>query len=388
MIIHRQCQGEAINQSINDCFESERGIPLKVISVVGARPNFMKVAPVHSAFLEAGFDALLVHTGQHYDEKMSQVFFDQLGMPRPDVNLHVGSGSHAVQTARVMEAFEKVVQAEQPDVVLVAGDVNSTIACALVSTKLGVKVAHLEAGLRSYDRAMPEEINRVLTDQISDVLLTPSADGDENLAKEGIESSRVVRVGNAMIDSLLTHLEHARSLNFLESHALESRGYGLLTLHRPSNVDVKEVLEPLLEALCECAKRLPIVFPAHPRTRKQLTAFGLWEKVENTQQLKVVEPLGYLEFLALQSDAKVVMTDSGGIQEETTALGVPCLTIRENTERPITITEGTNTLVGVNPENLLKAFDDIMENGGKTGQVPEFWDGKTAQRVVKAIREL
>lgn len=361
---------------------------MKVISVVGARPNFMKVAPVHQAMLDAGIDALLVHTGQHYDQKMSQVFFDELGMPKPERNLDVGSASHAVQTARVLEAFEEVVLEEKPDAVLVAGDVNSTIACALVASKLGIKVGHLEAGLRSYDRAMPEEINRVLTDQISDVLLTPSPDADANLAKEGIAPEKIVRVGNAMIDSLFQHRAKAREIDTLNRLGVKQQGYGLLTLHRPSNVDDPATLKRLLEAIGSCSEQLPILFPIHPRTKKQVEDFGFGALLEGFTGMKLVEPLGYLDFLALQSDAKVVLTDSGGIQEETTALGVPCLTLRENTERPITITEGTNTLIGTDADALKREFQSIMDTGGKSGRVPELWDGQTGPRVAKAMLAL
>ncbi len=361
---------------------------MKILNIVGARPNFMKVSPVHRALVQAGHDAQLIHTGQHYDEKMSEVFFDQLGMPKPHRNLDVGSASHAVQTARIMEAFEPLVLEHRPDLVLVAGDVNSTVACALVATKLHVKVAHLEAGLRSRDRAMPEEINRILTDQMSDLLLTPSPDGDENLLAEGIPRERIALVGNVMIDTLLEHVERARALPTLSEMGVEPGAYGLITLHRPSNVDHRETLSGLLRSLKTICEKLPLVWAVHPRTRKRLEEFELWDTVKNTAGFRLVEPLGYLEFLALQAGAKLVLTDSGGIQEETTALGVPCLTLRENTERPITVDQGTNTLVGVDPARIVAVAMETLDGGGKSGRVPPLWDGQTAARVVKAIEAL
>jgi UDP-N-acetylglucosamine 2-epimerase (non-hydrolysing) len=354
---------------------------MKVLCIVGARPNFMKVAPVHLALSCAGVDSVLVHTGQHYDQLMSQVFFQELGMPVPRVNLEVGSGTHAVQTARIMEAFEPVVLAERPRGILVAGDVNSTIACALVAVKLGVAVAHLEAGLRSFDRAMPEEINRVLTDAISDVLLTPSADADENLLREGIPVEKIVRVGNAMIDSLHSHLPRARERRVCDRLGLTPRSYALVTLHRPSNVDEPRQLERLFEALVALSERIEVVFPVHPRTRARLSALA----VSAGPSLRLIEPLGYLDFLGLQAEARLVLTDSGGIQEETTALAVPCLTLRSNTERPVTVTEGTNTVVGTDPYAILSHVDEILATGGKRGRVPALWDGATGPRVAAAL---
>lgn len=354
---------------------------MKVLCVVGARPNFMKVAPVHAALAALGHESVLVHTGQHYDTRLSDVFFDELGLPAPQINLGVGSASHAVQTARIMETFEPVVLAQRPNCVLVAGDVNSTIACALVAVKLGIPTTHLEAGLRSFDRTMPEEINRVLTDAISDLLLTPSADADENLAREGIPAERIVRVGNAMIDSLLTHLPRARAANPGARFGVRSGEYALLTLHRPSNVDDGDRLADLLGAVAEVAARLPVIFPVHPRTAQRLSDTGF----AVPEGLRLSEPLGYLDFLGLEADARLVLTDSGGIQEETTALGVPCLTLRTTTERPITVAEGTNTVVGIEREAIVAAALEILDRGGKAARIPPLWDGQAGPRAAAAI---
>lgn len=357
---------------------------MKILCVVGARPNFMKVAPVHAALGALGHTSILVHTGQHYDARMSDVFFRDLGVAPPRLNLGVGSASHAVQTARIMEAFEPVLLAEYADGVLVAGDVNSTIACALVAVKLGTPVVHLEAGLRSFDRAMPEEINRVLTDAISDLLLTPSADADENLAREGIAAAQVVRVGNAMIDSLVTHLPRARATGIVARLGVAAQRYALATLHRASNVDERAGLEGMLQVLAQAAARLPVIFPMHPRTRARIDALGLSPRLA-IPGLQVVEPLGYLEFLGLEADAGVVLTDSGGVQEETTALGVPCLTLRTSTERPVTVSEGTNVVVGTDPARILAELDHVLATGGKAGRIPEGWDGAAGPRAAAAI---
>jgi UDP-N-acetylglucosamine 2-epimerase (non-hydrolysing) len=356
-----------------------------VLHVVGARPNFMKIAPVMRALARRDAGQKLVHTGQHWDEKMSGVFFEDLGLPRPDVDLGVGSGSHAEQTAKVMLAFEKVVVEARPDLVLVPGDVNSTVAAALVAAKLGVKVAHLEAGLRSYDRAMPEELNRVVTDHLADLLLTPSADGDANLAKEGIPASRIRRIGNVMIDTLFANRSRARGLRVPERLGLSPGRYAVATLHRPSNVDVPETLSRLLGALARIAREVPVVFPVHPRTRARLHSAGLGEAAA---ALRLCEPLGYLEFLSLTSDAGLVLTDSGGLQEETTALRIPCLTLRENTERPITVDEGTNEVVGTDPERIVPAALRALRGEGKRGRCPALWDGKAGERAADAILEL
>ncbi len=345
----------------------------------------MKVAPVHAALAARGHDSLLVHTGQHYDAQMSDVFFDDLGMPRPRVNLGVGSASHAVQTARIMEAFEPVLLAERPAGVLVAGDVNSTIACALVAVKLGTPVAHLEAGLRSFDREMPEEINRVLTDAIADLLLTPSSDADDNLRREGVASDRIVRVGNAMIDSLIAHLPRARQTRVVERFDVRPRGYALVTLHRPSNVDDPAGLERIVALLDGLAARMPVVFPMHPRTRARIAELGRAGDLAGLARLRVTEPLGYLDFLGLEADAQVVVTDSGGVQEETTALGVPCLTVRTTTERPVTVSEGTNLVVGRDTARVLAEVDAILAGGGKRGRVPALWDGHAGERAADAI---
>ncbi len=354
---------------------------MNLIQVVGARPNFMKIAPLFRAVARRGFARQrLVHTGQHYDAAMSEVFFRDLAMPAPDVFLGVGSGSHAEQTAAVLVAAEKLFSAERPDLVVVAGDVNSTLACALAAAKLGIPVAHVEAGLRSRDRSMPEEINRILTDQLAELLFTPSPDGDENLEREGVPGAKIRRVGNVMIDSLLAHLPAARRSGILGRLGLCAKGYGLLTLHRPGNVDDPAVLSRLLGALGELAREEPIVFPVHPRTRRRLSEFGL-----SAAGLRLVEPLGYLDFLSLTDGAALVLTDSGGIQEETTVLGIPCLTLRENTERPITVEVGTNQLVGLDPRRIVAEGRRALAGDGKRGRIPDLWDGHAADRMAEAI---
>jgi UDP-N-acetylglucosamine 2-epimerase (non-hydrolysing) len=359
---------------------------LKIINVVGARPNFMKVAPLVDAMKrrEHEFTPLVVHTGQHYDAMMSDAFFKDLELPEPDLYLSVGSASHAAQTAAVMQRFEPVVVQEQPDWVLVVGDVNSTLACALVCVKLGVKVAHVEAGLRSRDRSMPEEINRLLTDQISDLLFTPSQDADENLRAEGIPDERIRFVGNIMIDSLNKQLARAKDSNVREDLAVAERDYAVLTLHRPSNVDDRETLKRILGALEAIGKRVPIIFPVHPRTRKMMTELGL--EAASDSGLRLIEPLGYLDFLRLYSGARLVLTDSGGIQEETTVLGIPCVTLRENTERPITVEMGTNTIVGTDPQKITKAaFAAIDQGPPRSHRIPPLWDGHTADRILDSL---
>ena len=357
---------------------------MHILHVVGARPNFMKAAPVLRALsAHSGVRQTLVHTGQHYDAAMSDVFFQQLEMPQPDRNLGVGSGTHAQQTAAVMVALEPVLLELRPDLVLVYGDVNSTVAAALVCSKLAIRVGHVEAGLRSRDRSMPEEINRLLTDQLSDLLFTPSPDGDENLVREGIDSSKIHRVGNVMIDTLIRLLPRAQHLT-----ADLRSPYALVTLHRPSNVDDLPWLSGLLEALADLSTQLSVIFPVHPRTRQRLEALG--SKQSSRAQLRLVEPLPYLEFLALQRHAALVITDSGGIQEETTFLNVPCLTVRENTERPITITMGTNQLVGRDLNKLRSAAKKILQRPAaanlelSTNRVP-LWDGHAAERIAQVI---
>lgn len=358
-----------------------------VLCVVGARPNYMKIAPIHASLTASSrFRPRLVHTGQHYDPEMNDAFFADLGLARPDVNLEVGSASHAVQTAEVMKRFEPVLMAAHRPVVLVVGDVNSTIACALVAAKLGVPVIHVEAGLRSYDRTMPEEINRVLTDQISDLLFTTERQAAGNLAREGVDGSKVHFVGNVMIDSLWRNLERAipaAQTIAACGHTIPER-FALATLHRPSNVDDPVVLERLLDCLARIGERLPVVFPLHPRTRARVEAAGLSHRLQ--WPVLPLGPVGYLPILGLMSKAALVLTDSGGIQEETTALGVPCLTLRDNTERPITIDQGTNTLVGRDPARILAAAFEVLDNGGKAGKIPEYWDGHASDRIV-AIME-
>src|SRR5258706_13982799 len=362
---------------------------LKIIIVAGARPNFMKVAPIVAAMKRRRneFQALLVHTGHHYDEAMSEAFFRDLEMQEADVYLGVGSASHAQQTAAIMQAFEPVLIQEQPDWVVVVGDVNSTLACALVSVKLGIKVAHVEAGLRSHDRAMPEEINRLLTDQIAELLLTPSRDADTNLIVEGIPEERISMVGNVMIDSLLSQLDRAKRSTARADLGLTEKEYAVLTLHRPSNVDDNAAFRRIIEALEEIARRLPIVFPAHPRTRKMIAELGLTERVEKIKGLRVIDPVGYLDFLQLLMDARLVLTDSGGIQEESTVLGIPCITLRENTERPITVEIGTNTIAGTTSAPIVKAALDALDHpaGKAAPRVPPLWDGPTADRILAAL---
>ena len=350
---------------------------MHVFHIVGARPNFMKVAPVMNA-LKARKHVVqtLVHTGQHYDANMSDVFFEQLGIPAPDVNLAVGSGTHARQTAEIMTRFEPVLLERQPDLVLVYGDVNSTVATALVCAKLGVRVGHVEAGLRSFDRTMPEEINRLVTDQLADLLFTPSEDGDVNLQKEGIPAEKIFRVGNVMIDSLVKLLPAAQR----QKQNGPPERYALVTLHRPANVDDSVILKRILQSLLEVSHDLSVIFPAHPRTRKRIADFGL-----HADQLQILDPLSYLEFLAMQSRATVVITDSGGIQEETTYLGVPCLTLRENTERPVTVSLGTNVLVGRDPDKLRSELSRILAGQAKKGTVPPLWDGHAGERIATLL---
>lgn len=356
--------------------------------VVGARPNFMKVAPILSAAHRfPQLRCTLLHTGQHYDERMSTLFFKELGLPQPDIYLGVGSGSHAVQTARVMVAFDEVLDNRPADVVLVVGDVNSTLACALVASKRGIRVAHVEAGLRSGDRAMPEEINRVLTDQISDYLFTTERTAADHLRAEGIPAERIHFVGNTMIDSLLQHRRRAMQSEITAKLGLRERGYAVCTLHRPSNVDTPESAANTLGAVEILAARLPVVLPLHPRTLAKLEQFGLLPRLQGNPHVQVIEPLGYLDFMALMDRARLVFTDSGGIQEETTVLGVPCFTFRENTERPITVTEGTNRLLGCSPERLKEALEELLYGREKQGRVPEYWDGQAAERILTALAQ-
>lgn len=354
---------------------------IKIITVVGARPNFMKAAALVKAFAKKrNVKHMLVHTGQHYDKKMSEVFFGELGLPEPDVNLNVKSGSHAQQTAKIMQKFEKVCVNEKPDCVIVVGDVNSTIACGLTAVKLGIKLAHVEAGLRSGDRSMPEEINRIAVDAISDLLFVTEPSGAKNLKREGVPAEKIYYVGNTMIDTLLSNKTKANKATILKELGLKKRKYVVLTMHRPSNVDDLNSLVSMIESVKEGCGELPIVFPIHPRTKKQL------EKAKaDLSAFICVEPLGYLDFLKLMMDARLVMTDSGGIQEETSVLGVPCITMRKNTERPVTIKKGTNKLVGTNPEKIRKAAGKALAANFPAKPAIEKWDGKAGHRIAAQL---
>ncbi len=373
-------------------------IEYNIACVVGARPNFMKMAPLLRAFQEyPHVKATLIHTGQHYDKNLSEIFFQELGIKPPDVNLEVGSAKHGAQTAQVLERMETVLEqgpgrqvpmvgGAKYDRVLVVGDVNSTMAATLAAAKLGVPVAHVEAGLRSFDRSMPEEINRIVTDSIADLLLVSEPDGIENLKREGHPQDSMHLVGNVMIDTLLWLLPHARSMDTLARHGLKPGGYGVVTLHRPANVDTAETLSTLVDILVETSRELPFVFPIHPRTRRRIEEFGLTCKLHEGRLLDL-PPLGYLEFLALTSQAAVIVTDSGGLQEESTALGIPCLTARPNTERPITVEEGTSTLVGNDPDQLRIGLRDVLEGRYKRGRCPALWDGRAANRIAQLISD-
>jgi UDP-N-acetylglucosamine 2-epimerase (non-hydrolysing) len=368
---------------------------MKLILVAGARPNFMKVAPLIRAINKHNeginqrnirINYLLVHTGQHYDIDMSEVFFQDLGLPKPDINLEVGSASHAVQTAKVMVGFEAVCVGERPDWVIVVGDVNSTMACTLVATKLGIKVAHVEAGLRSFDRSMPEEINRLVTDALADLLFTPSPDADGNLLREGVPIQRIRRVGNVMIDTLIDNLIRARQRRSYDRYRLKEHEYVLVTLHRPSNVDKETSLSSIMDTLANVSAGMDVLFPVHPRTRKQMISFGIWERVRTSPGLIITEPLNYLDTISLVEKARFVITDSGGLQEETTFLKIPCLTVRPNTERPITISHGTNKLTSI--EGLFKDIEYILNGYSRQSEIPELWDGNTGQRILTELINL
>lgn len=356
---------------------------MKIFNVVGARPNFMKIAPVVDEMKKTPeLNGVLVHTGQHYDEGMSDVFFRDLGIPVPDVYLGVGSGTHAEQTARIMVAFEKICVDQKPDLVIVVGDVNSTMACSIVAAKLLIPVAHVEAGLRSFDRTMPEEINRLVTDALASLLFTTSRDADENLKHEGVDPEKIHFVGNVMIDTLMRHRKKAEALDVMSRFEVQPGKFALVTLHRPSNVDEPEVLRGILESLNEISQTMPVIFPIHPRTAKRIREFGF-----DATNIRTIDPLGYLEFLNLTSNAGIVLTDSGGLQEETTILGVPCLTLRHNTERPVTITHGTNIMAGPDKARILDAFRRVVSGDWKPSGPPEYWDGRAAERIVRVIRD-
>jgi UDP-N-acetylglucosamine 2-epimerase (non-hydrolysing) len=361
---------------------------LNIFNVVGARPNFMKIAPIYREMKKiTKFNTHLIHTGQHYDEKMSKMFFEDLELPEPDIYLGVGSGTHAQQTAKIMIEFEKVLNKFQPELVIVVGDVNSTIACSLVAIKLGIKVAHVEAGLRSFDRTMPEEINRILTDAVSDFLFVTEQSGLDNLEHEGIDPKKVFFAGNVMIDSLLYFLDKSKKSHIKSKLDIDSRPYALVTLHRPVNVDIKGNFERILSAFELIEKEVQIVFPVHPRTRKMIKQFDLEKRIGNMNNLRLSDPVGYLDFLNLMQSARFILTDSGGIQEETTYLGIPCITMRESTERPVTLQLGTNSLVGSDTDLIVRETMAILNNHQKKGSIPPFWDGKAAGRIVNILAE-
>ena len=359
---------------------------MKILSVVGARPNFMKIAPISDELKRMGISHILVHTGQHYDYRMSKLFFEDLSLPKPDIDLGVGSGTHAQQTAEIMERFEPVLIEERPVVVIVVGDVNSTMATAITSVKLGIPVAHVEAGLRSFDRTMPEEINRIITDSISSFHFTTEESANKNLGKEGIPEESIFSVGNTMIDTLLRHIDRASTSDIMERLGVMPGEYGIVTLHRPSNVDNRVNLQNILEALSEVARDVTLIFSVHPRTREKIDEFSLQHLINNNQSsLIIIEPLGYLDFLKLMKEARFVFTDSGGIQEETTVLGIPCLTLRYNTERPVTITSGTNVLVGADKEKIINEARKRLNSLPTQYSIPPLWDGHAAERIVEII---
>jgi UDP-N-acetylglucosamine 2-epimerase (non-hydrolysing) len=362
----------------------------KIILVAGARPNFMKVAPLLQELVKypEAFQPLLIHTGQHYDADMSDIFFQDLELPKPDRFLGVGSGSHAEQTAKVMVAFEEVCIEERPDLVVVVGDVNSTMACAIVAKKLCIPVAHVEAGLRSRDWTMPEEINRVVTDAISDLLFTPSRDANENLLREGIPPERIHFVGNVMIDSLLSQISKTENRGTLQRFGVKAGNYAILTLHRPSNVDSSKVLMGIFNVMLDLSQELPIIWPVHPRSRKMLEQLSLAHDIRNSRDLRLTEPIGYLDMLTLNRWARMVITDSGGLQEEATVLGIPCVTLRQNTERPVTVKAGGNRVVGNSPDRIRAAVLSILKGNSNRITIPELWDGKAAMRIVEVLMRL
>lgn len=362
---------------------------MKVVNIVGARPNFVKIAPLmHTMVNSSVIDPILLHTGQHYDYNMSESFFQELQIPVPDVYLNVGSDTHGKQVASIMKKFDDFCEEYQPDLVVVVGDVNSTMACSLVAVKRHIKVAHIEAGIRSYDRGMPEEVNRIVTDSVADLLLPPSMDAEENLLKEGHTNEQIHLVGNIMIDTLLKNQQKILQSKILQQLNIIPKEYALLTLHRPSNVDDINSLGNIIEALEVIQKRIKIVFPVHPRTKNRIEEFGLLNRINQMENIILTEPLGYFDFGKLVYDANFVMTDSGGIQEETTVYQIPCITIRENTERPVTVWEGTNELAGSNKEKIIGFANQILDGNWKKGTIPELWDGKTAERIVKIITNI